>query len=77
MQAMNSDVMIHVDATLPGVEVAAIADMLNHNACVRDACVSESAPHMIVVSYDAACTHARSILSQVRERGVRAALVGL
>lgn len=77
MESMNADVLIHVDATLPGAEMAAIADSLHHNACVRGACVSESAPHLIMVSYDAACTQARSILSQIRDRGVRAELVGL
>lgn len=77
MESMTSDVMIHVDATLPGVEMAAIADSLYDNVCVRGACVSESAPHLIMVRYDAACTQARSLLSQIRDGGIRAELVGL
>jgi hypothetical protein len=77
MEAMNSDVLIHVDATLPGVEMAAIADSLYDNACVRGVCVSESAPHLIMVRYDSSCTHASSILSQIRDRGIRAELIGL
>jgi hypothetical protein len=77
MQSIDSDVMIHVDATLSGAEMAAIADSLYDNACVRGACVSESAPHLIMVCYDSDCTQARSLLSQIRDRGIRAELVGL
>lgn len=77
MESTCADVMIHVDATLLGTEMGTMADLLCGNACVRGACVSESAPHLLMVSYDSDCTNARSILSLIRDRGVRAELVGL
>lgn len=72
-----TDCMIHVDERLSGVEMASIADSLSGNACVCGACVSEHAPHLIMVSYDSACTRARDLMTQVRERGVGAEIIGL
>ncbi|MCU0841114.1 MAG: hypothetical protein MUC79_05235 [Thiobacillaceae bacterium] len=72
-----TDCMIHVDGPLSGVEMASIADSLCANACVSGACVSESAPHLIMVSYDSECTRTASIMDEVRQRGVRAEAIGL
>lgn len=71
-----SDFMIHVDDKLSGVEMASIADRLGGNACVRGACVSESASHLIMVSYDSDCTQAHDLIDQVRARGVHAEGIG-
>lgn len=76
MNQAISDFMIHVDDSLDGVAMASIADELGHNACVRGACVSESASHLIMVSYDSDCAQAHELVDQVRARGVRAAGVG-
>lgn len=74
-QAIN-DFIIHVDASLPGQDMASIADSLCQNACVRGACVSESASHMIMVSYDSECTRAQDLVGQVRSNGYSAEGVG-
>lgn len=74
-QAIN-DFIIHVDAPLSGVDMASIADSLCGNTCVRAACVSESAPHMILVSYDSECTQAQELVGQVRANGFSAEGVG-
>lgn len=74
-QAIN-DFIIHVDAGLSGQEMASIADSLCSNSCVRGACVSESAPHMIMVSYDSECTRAQELVGQVRAHGFGAEAVG-
>lgn len=76
MSQAISDFIIHVDADLPGVDMASIADSLCGNACVRGACVSESAPHMIMVSYDSDCTRAQDLVGQVRASGFSAEGVG-
>ncbi|MDW8322783.1 MAG: hypothetical protein RMK60_01665 [Burkholderiales bacterium] len=70
------NLMIHVDDDLPGDEMATLADGLLGHRCVLDACVSASAPHLIMVRYNADCAPARAILNEVRQRGVQAELVG-
>lgn len=74
-QAIN-DFIIHVDASLSGQEMASLADSLCQNVCVRGACVSESAPHMIMVSYDSECAQARDLVGEVRSKGFSAEGVG-
>lgn len=76
MKQAISDFMIHVDDRLSGVEMASIADALGGNACVHGACVSESASHLIMVSYDSDCAQAHDLLDQVRSRGLQAEAVG-
>lgn len=71
-----SDFMIHVDDSLTGVQMASIADDLRNHACVKGACVSEDASHLIMVSYDSDCTRAQSLLAQVRDKGIHAEVVG-
>lgn len=70
------NLMIHVDETLPGAEMASLADGLLENRCVLDACVSDTAPHLIMVRYNADCAPARAVLDTVRQHGVHAELVG-
>lgn len=77
MNETITDFMIHIDDPLSGVEMASIADSLCGTACVSGACVSESAPHLIMVSYDSDCTQARALIQQVRVRGVGAECIGL
>jgi hypothetical protein len=76
MSQAISDFMIHVDNSMAGVDMASIADSLCNNTCVAGACVSESAPHLIMVSYDSECTRANNLLEMVKQSGIQAEVVG-
>ncbi len=76
MKPAIADVMIHVDESLPEYGMCAIADTLCSHAHVVSGCLSPKASHMILVRYDADAMRASELLSQVRNHGVHAELVG-
>lgn len=76
MKPAIADVMIHIDENLPEYGMCAIADTLCGHAHVVSGCLSSNASHMILVRYDADAMRASELLSQVRNHGVHAELVG-
>jgi hypothetical protein len=71
------DMIVHVDETIPSEKMHELEDAVRTDACVISACSSNENPHMLVVTYNPACTSSGKLLHMVQAQGVRAELVGL
>lgn len=71
-----SDVMIHIDETLPREMLTKIEDAVREDECVISASVPADKQHMMLVAYNPDCTTATDILTRVNKQGVHAELVG-
>lgn len=71
------DMIVHVDDAVPTERMHELEDVVRTDACVISACSSEENPHMLVVTYNPACTSSGNVLNMVQAQGVRADLVGL
>lgn len=71
------DMMIHVDETIPAEKMHELEDVVRSDACVISACSLHENPHMLVVTYNPACTTSGNVLNMVQAEGFHAELVGL
>lgn len=71
-----SDVMIHIDESLPREMLTKIEDVVREDECVISASVPAGKQHMLLVAYNPDCTTATDILTRVNKQGVHAELVG-
>lgn len=71
------DMIVHVDDAIPAEKMHELEDVVRSDACVISACASEDNPHMLMVTYNPACTTSGHVLSMVQAQGVHADLVGL
>lgn len=71
------DMIVHVDETIPSEKMHELEDAVRTDACVISACSSNENPHMLMVTYNPACTSSGKLLHMVQAQGVRAELVGL
>ena len=71
------DMMIHVDETIPAERMHELEEVVRTDACVISACTSHENSHMLVVTYNPACTTSGNVLNMVQAQGVHANLVGL
>lgn len=71
------DMAVHVDETLPLERMHELEDVVRTDACVISACTSNDDPHMLLVTYNPACTSSGQLLNMVQAQGVHAELVGL
>lgn len=71
------DMIVHVDETIPSEKMHELEDAVRTDACVISACSSNENPHMLVVTYNPACTSSSKLLHMVQAQGVHAELVGL
>jgi hypothetical protein len=71
------DMIVHVDETIPSEKMHELEDTVRTDACVISACSSTENPHMLVVTYNPACTSSGKLLNMVQAQGVHAELVGL
>jgi len=69
--------IVHVDDTLPPEKMHELEDAVRTDACVISACSSNQNPHMLLVTYNPACTSSGKVLNMVQAQGVHAELVGL
>lgn len=77
MEKHISDFMVHLDDFLTPDEQCHLEDYVRKQACVVSAGVSLQNPHLMMVAYDSECGRARDILHQIRQRGIRAEMVGI
>jgi hypothetical protein len=77
METHITDVMIHIDETLPRKELKNIEYTVREDKCVISACVPPGKEHLMLVTYNPECTTATDILSKVTKRGIHAELIGL
>ncbi len=71
------DMIVHVDDALPPEKMHELEDAVRTDACVISACSSNQNSHMLLVTYNPACTSSGKVLSMVQAQGVHAELVGL
>lgn len=71
------DMIVHVDETIPSEKMHELEDAVRTDACVISACSSNENPHLMLVTYNPACTSSGKLLHMVQAQGVRAELVGL
>lgn len=71
------DMIVHVDERVPAEKMHELEDAVRTDACVISACSSNENPHMLLVTYNPACTSSGKVLNKVQAQGVHAELVGL
>ncbi len=71
------DTMVHVDETVSAERMHELEEAVRTDACVISACTSHQDPHLIMVTYNPACTRSVNVLHKVQAQGVHAELVGL
>lgn len=71
------DMIVHVDEAIPSEKMHELEDAVRTDACVISACSSNENPHLMLVTYNPACTSSGKLLHMVQAQGVRAELVGL
>jgi hypothetical protein len=71
------DMIVHVDEAIPPDKMHELEDVVRTDACVISACSSNENPHVLLVTYNPACTSSGNVLKMVQAQGVHAELVGL
>jgi len=71
------DIMVHVDEVIPVEKMHELEDVVRTDACVISACTSHENAHVLLVTYNPACTTSSDVLHMVQAQGVHAELVGL
>lgn len=71
------DMIVHVNETIPSERMHELEDVLRTDACVISACSSNDNPHLLMVTYNPACTSSGNVLNMIQAQGVHANLVGL
>jgi hypothetical protein len=69
------DMMVHLNETVPAERMNELEEVLRTDACVISACSSN--PHLLMVTYNPACTTSGNVLNMVQAQGLHANLVGL
>ncbi len=71
------DMIVHVNETVPAERMNELEEVLRTDACVISACSSNDNPHLLMVTYNPACTTSGNVLNMVQAQGLHANLVGL
>jgi hypothetical protein len=71
------DMMVHVDKTISAEKMHELEDAVRTDACVISACMSNDDPHMLMVTYNPACTTSGNVLHMVQAQGVHAEVVAM
>ena len=77
MTTNYSDVIVHIDETLPPDQLKTLEDHIYKIGGVKSAYNRDDKPHFIFVTYDSGQVKSHDILVKVRSEGVHAELVGL
>jgi len=72
-----SDVVVHIDETLPPDQLKILEDHIHKMGGVVSACNRDDQPHLIIVTYNPEQVKSLDILAKVQSEGVHAELVGL
>lgn len=71
------DLMVHVNESISPEEMHRLEDAVKTDSCVISACTSTEDSHMLMVTYNPACTSSGKILDKVSAQGLHAQLVCL
>ncbi len=72
-----SDVVVHIDETLPLDQLKTLEDHIHKIGGVVSACNRDDQPHLIWVTYDPGQVKSHDILVKIQTEGIHAELVGL
>lgn len=72
-----SDVVLHIDETLPLDQVRVLEDHIHKMGGVVSACNRDERPHLISITYNPEQVKSHDILVKVESEGIHAELVGL
>ncbi|MGK2952083.1 MAG: hypothetical protein ACSLEZ_06820 [Thiobacillus sp.] len=71
------DMIVQVDKTVTAEKMHELEEVVRTDACVISACSSNGNAHMLLVTYDPACTSSGNVLHMIQAQGIHAGLVGL
>ncbi len=71
------DMIVHVNETIPAERMHELEDVVRTDACVISACSPNDNPHLLMGTYNPACTNSGNVLNMIQAQGVHANLVGL
>lgn len=77
MNQHRTDILIHIGENLDDTNIHELEKQISFEPGIYSACVNEKARHLMLVDYDPDTVHATDILSQVKQNGLHAELVGL
>lgn len=77
MRNSLSDVVLHIDETLPLDQVKTLEDHIHKMGGVVSACNQDDQPHLVLVTYDPGKVKSHDILVKVESEGIHAELVGM
>ena len=77
MNTSLSDVVLHIDETLPLEQVRVLEDHIHNMGGVVSACNRDEQPHLISIIFDPDQVKSHDILVKVESEGIHAELVGL
>ena len=77
MSSSLSDVVLHIDETLPSDQVKTLERHIHKIGGVVSACNCDDTPHLISIVYDPDRVKSHDILVKVESEGIHAELVGL
>jgi hypothetical protein len=72
-----SDLMVHIDESLPVEELSRIETHLAGQDGIASVTMQDKTPHLMVVEYNEKLTDSQRIIQMVRDMGVHAELVGM
>lgn len=77
MSTSLSDVVLHIDESLPSDQVKTLENHIHKMGGVVSACNCEETPHLISIVYNPQHVKSHDILVKVQSEGIHAELVGL
>ncbi len=77
MSTNISDVVVHIDETLPPDQLKTLEEHIYRIGGIVSACNRDDQPHLISVTYDSERVKAHDILAKIESEGIHAELVGL
>ena len=77
MSTNLSDVVVHIDETLPTDQLKTLEDHIHKLGGVVSACNRDDRPHLISVTYNPEQIKSHDILVKIESEGIHAELVGL
>lgn len=77
MTAHISDIIIHVDESLPAEEISRLEQDMRTQDGIVSACMSKKDHHLLMVSYNSDSFHSSDVLNNITRRGLHAELIGM
>ena len=77
MHTYPSGILIHIGESLDDNNIQQLEKQISFEPGIYSACVNEKARHLMLVDYDPETVRASEILSQIKQSGLYAELIGL